>query len=123
MKAIRLSSMLFASALLLSASAFAGSMNKKTLHLYDNARIEGKLLHPGDYKVEWSGPGPKVELNIIQGRMTVATVPGQIVSERSAYDSNGYVLRSLKNGDRAIDEIFFSGKKYDLKIEPTGKAS
>ena len=82
MKASRLSTIprLFAASLLLCATAFAVKTNKKALHLYEKAKIEATLLPPGDYKVEWSGSGPNVELNIVQGRDTLATVAAQVVA-------------------------------------------
>lgn len=70
-------SILFAGSLVLCATAFAAKTNKKTMHLYEKAKLEGKVLNPGDYKVEWNGAGPNVELNIVQGRDTLATVPAE----------------------------------------------
>jgi hypothetical protein len=125
MKPSRLStiSMLFAGSLLLCATAFAAKPNKKTLHLYEQADLEGKVLNPGDYKVEWSGSGPNVELNIVQGRDTLATVPARVVAEDTSLEDEGCVLRPAKNGGKSIEGIFFSGARYDLKIQPAGKSS
>jgi hypothetical protein len=125
MKASRLStiSILFAGLLLLCATAFAAKTNKKTMHLYEKAKLEGNLLNPGDYQVEWSGTGPNVELNIVQGRDTLATVPARVVSENTSNEHDGYVLQPARNGGESIEEIFFSGAKYDLKIQPAGKTS
>lgn len=123
MKVLRLVAILFAGSLLLSTAALAVKTNKKTMHLYENAEVKGTLLHPGDYKVEWSGAGPNVSLSIVQDGETVATVPARVVAENSAHDHDGYVLRSAKNGGESIQEIFLSGKKYDLKISPSGKTS
>lgn len=123
MKVLRLVAMLFAGSLLLSSAALAVKTNKKTMHLYENAKLKGTLLHPGDYKVEWNGAGPNVSLNIVQDGATVATVPARVVAENTAHDHDGYVLQPAKNGGESIEEIFFSGKKYDLKINPSSKAS
>ena len=125
MKASRLStiSILFAGSLLLCATAFAAKTNKKTMHLYEKAKLEGNLLNPGDYQVEWSGTGPNVELNVVQGRDTLATVPARVVSENTSTEHDGYVLQPARNGGESIEEIFFSGAKYDLKIQPAGKTS
>lgn len=123
MKMLRMVAILFASSLLLSAAALAAKTNKKDLHLYENAKIKGTMLHPGDYKVEWDGSGPNVRLSIVQDGATVATVPAHVVTENTAHNYDGYVLQSAKNGGQAIEEIFFSGKKYDLKINSVAKAS
>ena len=125
MKASRLStiSILFAGSLLLCGTAFAAKTNKKTMHLYEKDKLEGTVLNPGNYRVEWTGTGPNVELNIVQGRDTVATVPARVVIENASYEHDGYVLKPAKNGGESIEEIFFSGAKYDLKIQPAGKTS
>jgi len=93
------------------------------MHLYEKAKLEGKVLNPGDYQVEWSGTGPNVALNIVQGRDTLATVPARVVSENTSNEHDGYVLQPARNGGESIEEIFFSGAKYDLKIQQADKTS
>jgi hypothetical protein len=122
MKVLRMLAIPFAGSLLLSTAALASKTNKKTMHLYEDATIKGTLLHPGDYKVEWSGTGPNVRLDLVQDGATVATVPAKVVTENSPHDQDGYVLQTA-NGGKTIAEIFFSGTKYDLKIQPSGKSS
>jgi len=71
--------------LLLAASAFAAGTGKGTLRLYDSVDVQGKRLPPGEYKVEWNGEGPEVELNITSGKKTVASVPAQVVNVGHVY--------------------------------------
>jgi hypothetical protein len=61
-------------------------------------------------------------LDVVQGGATVATVPAKVVTENSAHDQDGYILQTA-NGGKTIEEIFFSGTKYDLKTQPSGKSS
>lgn len=123
MKVLRMLAVLFAGSFLLSTTALAGKTNKKSMHLYEDAKVKGTLLHPGDYKVEWTGTGPNVRLSIVQDGATVATVPARVVTENTPHEHDGYVLKSAKNGGKSIEEIFFGGKKYELKIKPSGTAS
>ena len=123
MKASRLALILFAGSLLVAATTLAGNTTKKTMHLYEKAKVYGTLLTPGDYKVEWSGTGPNVELSILQGKDTVATVPARIVAEHTRNEQDGYILAPAKNGGQSIQEIFFGGTKYDLEIQPATKSS
>lgn len=123
MKVLRSAAILFAGSLLFSTAALAVKTNKKSMHLYEDATVKGTLLHPGDYKVEWTGSGPNVHLNLVQNGTTVATVPARIVTETSSHNQDGYVLQTAKNGGKSIEEIFFGGTKYDLKIQPSGKSS
>jgi hypothetical protein len=123
MKVSRLSSLLLGSSLLFAVAAFAGNINKKSLHLYENATIEGTQLLPGDYKCEWSGSGPEVKVTILKGRDTVATVSAQMVSQAVSNEQDGYVLAPAKDGGRSIAEIFFTGEKYELKFDQASNAS
>ena len=72
MNVSKFSTALIGASLLFSASAFAAIMSTESLHLYENVTIQGKQLAPGDYKVEWSGPGPNVKIDILKGKQTVA---------------------------------------------------
>jgi hypothetical protein len=123
MKVSRLSALMCASSLFLCASAFAGNSMKKTLHLFETATVEGRQLPPGDYKVEWNGSGPDVKVSILKGKETVATVAAQIVSQGASNQQDGYVLKPGENGSQSIADIFFSGEKYDLKIDQPANAN
>jgi len=108
---------LVGASLLLAVSAMAGPDNKATLRLYDNVNVQGKQLSPGTYKVEWNGQGPEVQLNILDGKNTVATVPARIVPVTTRNDQDGYTADN-ENGNRTLKELFFHGKSYQLEIEP-----
>ena len=49
-------------ALLLTSSAFAASKANFTLN--SDASVNGTKLKAGDYKLQWDGSGPNVELSI-----------------------------------------------------------
>ena len=108
---------LVGASLLLAVSVMAGTENKGTLRLYDNVSVQGKQLSPGTYKVEWNGQGPEVQLNILDGKNTVATVPARVVPVTTKYDQDGYTADN-ENGSRTLKELFFHGKSYQLEIEP-----
>jgi hypothetical protein len=57
--------------LLLCASAFAA--NKGNLRLDDPVTVNGTTTtKPGDYKVQWEGNGPNVDLSLTQGKNMIA---------------------------------------------------
>ncbi len=93
--------------LLLAASAFAAGTGKGTLRLYDSA---------GEYKVEWNGEGPKVELSITSGKQTVASVPAQVVTVGEKNRTDGYAAKKSDDGKNALTEIFFHGKDFELRL-------
>jgi hypothetical protein len=117
MKVSRLSALLFGSSLLFSVSVLAGTTNKKSLHLSENVTIEGKQLAPGDYKVEWSGAGPDVTVNILKGKETVASVSAHVVPENAPNSQDGYLLKPAADGSQSLAQVFFTGERYELNID------
>jgi len=122
MKATKLFTLLVGSSLMLSASAFAGNGNKKSLHLYESVTLEGKQLPPGDYKFEWSGTGPDVKVDILKGKETVASVPARIVAVPVSNKVDGYSATAGKDGSHSLTTLFFSGDKFDLQIGDASSA-
>ncbi|MGC1484890.1 MAG: hypothetical protein WA789_13925 [Candidatus Acidiferrum sp.] len=114
---------LIGATLLLPACVLAANANRKSLHLYESITVNGRQLAPGDYKVEWSGSGPDVTINILKGRDTVASATAQIVSQAESNDQDGYALKPGKDGSQSLSQVFFSGEKYDLNIVPSSSAS
>jgi hypothetical protein len=102
--------------LLLAASAFAAGTGKGTLHLFESVDVQGKQLPPGDYKVEWNGEGPNVEVNITEGKKTVASVPAQLVTVAEKNTTDGYASKKSDDGKMALTEIFFHGRDFELRL-------
>lgn len=119
MKTRRFAAVLAGGAVLLSGSAFAGpAANKKTFHLPEAVTIEGKKLAPGDYKVEWTEPGTDVQLTILQGKTAVTTLSAHVVPVNAAILKDGYSTTTGQDGSKALTQLLFSGKKYQLQIQP-----
>jgi hypothetical protein len=78
--------------------------------------VQGKQLPPGEYKVEWNGEGPQVELNITSGKKTVASVPAQVVTVSEKNRTDGYGAKKSEDGRNALTEIFFQGKTYEIRL-------
>lgn len=122
MKASRLSAVLFIAALSLPVAALAGAVTKESLHLFETVQVQGKTLSPGDYRVEWNGSGPNVNLDIVKGRDTVATIPAKIVTKSTKSEQDGYTLKN-NHGNQELMSIFFNGKDFSVQIPETGSAS
>ena len=115
MKSSQLSKgLLLGLALLLATSAFAA--NKGSLQVSDPVTVSGKQLAPGVYTVEWEGNGPNVELNILQGKKIVATMPARLIDLNRSADGDSAVVRKNDDGSRTLAEIRFAGKKYALAL-------
>jgi len=105
-------------ALLLASSAFAGT--KASLQLISPVNVNGTTLKPGDYKVQWEGSGPNVELSILQGKNVVAKVPARVVELQTPAANDAAVTRTNESGPNTLAGVRFEGKKFALEL---GEAS
>ena len=108
-------------ALLLATSAFAA--NKGSLQVQEPLTVNGAKLAPGDYKVQWDGAGPGVELSILQGKRVVAKVPAHMVDLGRPSPSDAAVVKDNGDGTKSLSEVRLSGKKFSLAVgEEAAKA-
>lgn len=108
-------------ALLLATSAFAA--NKGSLTVQEPMTVNGTQLKPGDYKVQWDGNGPSVELSITQGKKVIAKVPAHVVNLDTPSQSDAAVIRNNGDGTKSLSEVRLSGKKFSLAVaEEAAKA-
>ncbi|MGC2193687.1 MAG: hypothetical protein WA628_03355 [Terriglobales bacterium] len=108
-------------ALLLATSAFAA--NKGTLSVQEPLTVNGTRLAPGDYKVQWDGNGPSVELSITQGKKVVAKVPAHMVNLESPSQNDAAVVKHNGDGTKSLSEVRLSGKKFAFAVgEEAAKA-
>jgi hypothetical protein len=105
-------------ALLLASSAFAGT--KANLQLSNPVTLNGTTLNAGDYKVQWEGSGPSVEVSILKGKNVVAKVPAHVVELQTAASSDAAVTKKNDSGPNTLAGLRFEGKKIALEL---GEAS
>jgi len=117
MKMSRMGITLFGAALLFSASAFAGNGNKGALHLDESITVDGTPLQSGNYKVEWNGNGPDVQVSLLKGNQTVTTFPAHVSEQTQPNQADAYGSSDEPNGSKSLTAIYFSGKRYFLQIE------
>ena len=101
-------------ALLLASSALAAT--KGSLQLSNPVTVNGTTLKPGDYKVQWEGPGPNVELSILQGKNVVAKVPAHVVELQSPANNDAAVTRKSDSGPNTLAGVRFQGKKIAIEL-------
>jgi len=88
-------------ALVLATSAFAAT--KASLQLSNPVTVNGTTLKPGDYKVQWEGSGPNVELNILRGKNVVAKVSAHVIELQTPASSDAAVTRKNDSGAKFPD--------------------
>jgi hypothetical protein len=101
-------------ALLLTSGAFAAT--KADLTLQSPTTINGAQLKPGDYKLQWEGSGPNVEVSIQQGKKVIAKVPAKVVDLNFPSQNNAAILRMNGDGTSTLAGARFEGKKFALEI-------
>ena len=57
-----------------------------------------------------------MQLNIVRGKTTVATVPARLVPEPVAHQGDGYGSLAQADGSKTLTTVFFDGKKYNLEV-------
>jgi hypothetical protein len=101
-------------ALLLASSAFAA--NKANLHVNNTLTVNGTNLKPGDYKLQWEGNGPDVEVSILQGKNVVAKVPAKVIALSNNAASDATVTRHNNDGSSSLAGARFEGKKFAIEV-------
>jgi hypothetical protein len=105
-------------ALLLASSAFAAT--KANLQLNNPVMVNGTKLKPGEYKLQWEGSGPNVELSIVQGKNVLTKVPAHVVQLETPAANDAAVTQKNDSGTNSLAGIRFQGKKFALEL---GEAS
>ncbi len=101
-------------ALLLASSAFAAT--KANLHLNNPTTVNGTKLKPGDYKLEWDGTGPDVQVSIMQGKTVLAKTTGKVVDLSSPAANSAAVVTHNGDGTANLSGARFEGKKFALEL-------
>jgi hypothetical protein len=103
---------------MLASSAFAAT--KANLQLSHPVTVNGTTLKAGDYKVQWEGDGPNVELSILQGKNVVAKAPAHVVELATPAADDAAVTQKNDSGPNSLAGIRFQGKRLSLEL---GEAS
>jgi ABC-type nitrate/sulfonate/bicarbonate transport system substrate-binding protein len=101
-------------ALLLASSAFAAT--KASLTLQHPTTINGTKLKAGDYKLQWDGSGPNVEVSIMQGKTVLAKVPAKVVDLNLPSQNNAALVKRNDDGTSTLAGARFEGKKFALEL-------
>jgi hypothetical protein len=100
--------------LLLTASAFAAT--QASLTLQSPISVNGSTLKPGDYKLQWEGNGPNVEVSVIQGKTVLAKLPAKVVDLNSPAAYTAAVVKKNDDGTNSLVGARFQGKKFALEM-------
>lgn len=110
-------SLILGLAVLLASSAFAAT--KAGLTLQNATTVNGTTLKAGDYKLQWEGSGPNVEVSIMQGKNVITKVPAKIVDLASPARNSAAVVEKHDGSADTLSGARFEGKKFALELGET----
>jgi len=109
-------------ALLFPVSALARN-NAHSVQIFDVVQIGSTQLQPGNYKVEWQGTGPAVQVSFQQNRKTVVTVPATLKTNDDQVTQDAIMIEATSAETTELKEIDFGRQKEALVFEqnPDGR--
>src|SRR5271169_6855747 len=119
MKQIKCTALLSMLALLFPLGALARNKNQHSVEIPDSVQVGGAQLKPGNYKVEWQGTGPEVQVNFVRDGKTVATVPGTLNANDKRVVQDAIVTDTASNTN-TLKEIDFGRDKESVIFGQSG---
>src|ERR1700752_1964046 len=111
MKRIRYTAILSVITLLSTVSALARDKNQHSVQISDSVQVGGTQLKPGNYKLEWQGTGPEVQVNFVRDGKTVATAPGTLKTNDPHVTQDDMVTNATSPNTKTLKENDFMQNK------------
>jgi hypothetical protein len=99
------------------ASAHAARNSAHSVEIFDAVQVGGTKLKPGNYKVEWQGTGPAVQVSFQQNGKTVVTAPGTLKTNDYQVTRDAIVTAATGAGTSALKEIDFGHQNEALVFD------
>jgi len=80
-------------------------------------QVGSTRVTPGNYKVEWQGTGPAVEVSFLQYGKTVVTVPGTLKTNDDQVKEDAIVTEATSADTSTLKEIDFGHQKEALVFD------
>jgi hypothetical protein len=120
MKPLKYTALLSMLALLSTVGALARDKNQRSVEIPDSVQVGGTQLKPGNYKVEWQGTGPGIQVNFVRDGKTVATAPGTLKTNDPQVVEDHIVIETTSANTKTLKEIDFGHNKESLLFEQGG---
>jgi hypothetical protein len=99
----------------LSLNAFAKDKNETPVTFSEKVQIGSNEVKPGDYKLQWDGNGPDVQVKVVKGKDVVATVPAKLLANKSTQNGIGNAVTISGNTDvKQLDRVDFARGRQSL---------
>jgi hypothetical protein len=117
MKYLRYQALLSIVAILSPLSLLARDKNQHSVDIPSAVLVGGTQLKPGNYKVEWQGTGPDIQVTFLRDGKAVATVPAALKTNDAQVTQDDIVTDSATN---TLTEIDFHRDKEALLFQQSG---
>ena len=117
MKHLRYLALLSILAVLSPLSLFARDRNQHSVDIPATVQVGDTQLKPGNYKVEWQGTGPDVQVTFLRDGKAVATVPATLKTNDDQVTQDDIVTNSE---NKTLSEIHFRRDKAALVFQQSG---
>ena len=91
--------------------------NAHSVDISDVVQIGSTQLKPGNYKVEWQGAGPAVQVSFLRNGKTVATAPGTLKTNDDQVTQDTIVIERTSADTSTLKEIDFGHQKAALVFD------
>src|ERR1700751_1486223 len=98
-------------------SAYAARDNTHSVEIFDSVQIGTTELKPGNYRGEWQGSGPAVEVSFLRNGKTVVTVPGTLKTNDDQVTEDSILTVATGTGTSMLKEIDFRHLKQALVFD------
>jgi hypothetical protein len=106
-----------------AAMAAPDNSGKSSVQLDSPVTVNGTQLPSGHYNLKWSTTPAGTELQFINSRNAVTTVPVQIVELDRKESQSSIDTARAEDGSMTLLGIHFSGKNFALTIGATSSSS
>jgi hypothetical protein len=91
--------------------------NSHSVDISDVMQIGGIQLKPGNYKVEWQGDGPAVQVSFQHNGKTVVTVPATLKTNDADVTRDAIMTEATSADTTTLKEIDFGHQKQALVFD------
>lgn len=126
MNAAKIAKSLVLGVTLLAATAVVAAPDnsgKSSVQLDSPVNVNGTQLAPGHYNLKWTTTPSGTELQFINSKKAVTTVPAQIVPLDRKDNQSSIDTARADDGSMTLTGIHFSGKNFSLNVGPTSSSS
>lgn len=91
--------------------------NAHSVEIFDIVQIGSTKLKPGNYRVEWQGTGPAVQVSFQQNGKNVVTVPGTLKTNDDQVTRDAIVTEATSAGTSTLKEIDLGHQRAALVFD------